>query len=241
MEKSCIWGLVDCLLGNSGPFASGDWILPYLTIQGSLRLNSHLNTFPSTYYFSYATKRTTKFLGFTVPSNILGIHPLLFLSESCRCVKWRHPPDVPPPFKGYRDEEWWDHDGALNTVSMTHPRFPVEHPRRFVVKDSECQPLQPGIWYDLRSICSSRGVWMCVLNIYMALCRYYKIVEGGHILFVVNRERAGVQFDLIYDSIFERCRKHAFRKIPTMPDHVEMRRLAAIHTYIHNICNRAVS
>ncbi|KAJ0463757.1 putative alpha/Beta hydrolase [Helianthus annuus] len=160
-RKAGIWGLVDCLLGNSGPFASGDWILPYLTIQGSLRLNSHLNTFPSTYYFSYATKRTTKFLGFT----------------SCRCVKWRHPPDVPPPFKGYRDEECWDHDGALNTVSMTHPRFPVEHPSRFVVKDSECQPLQPGIWY-------------------------YKIVEGDHILFIVNRERAGVQFDLIYNSIF---------------------------------------
>lgn len=49
--------------------------------------------------------------------------------------------------------------------------------------------------------------------------RYYKIVEADHILFIVNRERAGVQFDLIYDSIFERCRKHIFRKDPpTLPN-----------------------
>ena len=52
-------------------------------------------------------------------------------------------------------------------------------------------------------------------------CRYYKIVEGDHILFIVNRERAGVQFDVIYDSIFERCRKHAFRRTPTLPNHVQ--------------------
>lgn len=45
-----------------------------------------------------------------------------------------------------RDEDWWDNDGALNTVSMTHPRLPIEHPSRFVENDSDCQPLEPGIW-----------------------------------------------------------------------------------------------
>ena len=51
--------------------------------------------------------------------------------------------------------------------------------------------------------------------------RYYKYVEGDHILFIINRERAGVQFDLIYDSIFQRCRKHVFRKKPpTMPNEI---------------------
>nr|CAD1821935.1 unnamed protein product [Ananas comosus var. bracteatus] len=35
-RKQGISGLIDLLLGNSGPFASGDWILPDLTIQGSL-------------------------------------------------------------------------------------------------------------------------------------------------------------------------------------------------------------
>ncbi|KAK1403297.1 putative carboxylic ester hydrolase [Heracleum sosnowskyi] len=195
-KKIGIRGLFDCLLGNSGPFASGDWILPDLTLQGSLRLNSHLSTFPDTYYFSYATKRTRKVMGVgTVPSGILGIHPLLFI-RVLQMSQWRHPPDVPPPFKGYRDEDWWENDGALNTISMTHPRFPIEHPSRQVMNDSECHPLQPGIWY-------------------------YKIIEGDHILFIVNRERAGVQFDLIYDSIFERCRKHAFRRIPpTVPNQV---------------------
>ncbi|XP_011071131.1 uncharacterized protein LOC105156632 [Sesamum indicum] len=191
-KKIGIWGLVCCLMGKSGPFASGDWILPDLTIQGSIRLNSHIQTFPDTYYFSYATKRTRKMMGVTIPSGLLGIHPLLFI-RVLQMSQWRYPSDVPPPYKGYRDEDWWDNDGALNTISMTHPRLPVEHPSHFVVKDSECQPLQPGIWY-------------------------YKIVEGDHILFIVNRERAGVQFDLIYDSIFERCRKHVFRKTPTMPN-----------------------
>lgn len=47
----------------------------------------------------------------------------------------------------YRDEDWQDNDGALNTISMTHPRIPIEHPSHFVVNDSECQPLQPGIWF----------------------------------------------------------------------------------------------
>ncbi|KMT07681.1 hypothetical protein BVRB_6g148040 [Beta vulgaris subsp. vulgaris] len=195
-RKIGVWGLVDCLLGNAGPFASEDWILPDLTIQGSMRLNSHLQTFPDTYYFSYATKRTRQLLGYTVPSGILGIHPLLFIRVLQMCM-WSHPADVPPPYKGYRDEDWWDNDGALNTISMMYPRFPVEHPHRLVTNDSDCRPLQPGIWY-------------------------YKIVEGDHILFIVNRERAGVQFDLIYDSIFERCRKHVFRKKPqTLPNQTQ--------------------
>ncbi|KAL2559833.1 alpha/beta-hydrolase superfamily protein [Forsythia ovata] len=192
-KKVGICGLVNGLLRNNGPFASGDWILPDITITGSIRLNSSIRTFPHTYYFSYATKCTRKIMGTTVPSGILGIHPLLFI-RILQMSQWRHPPDVAPPYKGYRDEDWWDNDGALNTISMTHPRFPVEHPSCYVVEDSECQPMQPGIWY-------------------------YKIVEGDHVLFILNRDRAGVQFDLIYDSIFELCRKHAFRT-PTLPNQV---------------------
>ncbi|RLM99284.1 lipase-like [Panicum miliaceum] len=186
-------GLIDLLLGHSGPFASGDWILPDLTIQGSIKLNSRLRTFPNTFYFSYATKKTRKLFGITVPSSVLGVHPMLFLRVLQMCM-WRHPQNAPLPYKGYRDEDWEDNDGALNTISMTHPRIPIEHPHRFVVDDSDCHPLQPGIWY-------------------------YKIIEADHILFIVNRERAGVQFDLLYDGIFQRCRKHAFRKSPpTVPN-----------------------
>ncbi|KAH7570329.1 hypothetical protein ACOSP7_018389 [Xanthoceras sorbifolium] len=195
-KKVGIRGLFDLLLGNAGPFASADWILPDLTIQGSMQLNSHLHTFPNTYYFSYATKRTRKIMGVTVPSSISGIHPLLFI-RVLQMSQWCHPPDVSSPYKGYRDEDWWDNDGALNTISMTHPRLPIEHRSRFVVNDADCQPLEPGIWY-------------------------YKIVEADHIFFIVNRERAGVQFDLIYDSIFERCRKHVFRRTPpTLPNQTQ--------------------
>jgi hypothetical protein len=45
-----------------------------------------------------------------------------------------------------RDEDWEDNYGALNTISMMHPRIPIEHPNRFVVNDSDCHRLQPGIW-----------------------------------------------------------------------------------------------
>lgn len=100
-RKRGISGLIDLLLGNSGPFASGDWILPDLTIQGSLKLNSDLHTFPNTFYFSYATKRTRKIMGLTVPSSVLGIHPLLFIRVLQMC-QWRYPSDAPPPYKGYR-------------------------------------------------------------------------------------------------------------------------------------------
>ncbi|XP_020216760.2 uncharacterized protein LOC109800385 [Cajanus cajan] len=168
-KKMGLWGIVQCLLGNSGPFASGDWILPDLTIQGSIRLNNHLHTFPNTYYFSYATKRSWKFMGVTVHSWILGIPPLLFF-RVWQMGRWLHPPHVSPPYKAYRNEDWQENDGTLNTISMTHPRFPIEHPSCLVEKDSECQPLQPGIWY-------------------------YKFIEGDHIALT----RAGVAFDLIYE------------------------------------------
>ncbi|XP_010908814.1 uncharacterized protein [Elaeis guineensis] len=192
-RKTGITGLIDLLFGNAGPFASGDWILPDLTIQGSIKLNSSLHTFPNTFYFSYATKRTRKFMGLTLPSSVLGIHPMLFI-RVLQMSQWHHPSNVPPPYKGYRDEDWEDNDGAINTISMTHPRLPIEHPSHFVEDDSECQPLQPGVWY-------------------------YKIIEADHILFIVNRERAGVQFDLLYDGIFQRCRRHAFRTgPPIVPD-----------------------
>lgn len=54
----------------------------------------------------------------------------------------------------------------------------------------------------------------------LTLCRYYKIMEADHIFFIVNRKRAGVQFDLLYDGIFERCRKHVLRNIhqPVLPN-----------------------
>lgn len=102
-KKIGLRGLVDLLLGNTGPFASSaDWILPDLSIQGSMKLNARLQTFPNTFYFSYATKRTRKSLGMmTVPSGVMGIHPLLFI-RVLQMSQWRFPRDIPPPYKGYR-------------------------------------------------------------------------------------------------------------------------------------------
>ncbi|KAG4403066.1 hypothetical protein AAZX31_01G026500 [Glycine max] len=100
--------------------------------------------------------------------------------------QWRYPPHVSPPFKGYRNEDWQENDGTLNTISMTHPRLPIEQPSCLIKPDSDCELLQPGI-------------------------RHYKFIEGDHITFII----AGRTFDLIYDSIFKSCKKHVlFRKKP---------------------------
>ncbi|KAF0921050.1 hypothetical protein E2562_038400 [Oryza meyeriana var. granulata] len=49
-----------------GPFATGDWILPDLVIQGAVRINASARTFPCTFYFSCASRQTVKQRGVTV-------------------------------------------------------------------------------------------------------------------------------------------------------------------------------
>uniref|UniRef100_A0ACD5VNW5 Uncharacterized protein n=1 Tax=Avena sativa TaxID=4498 RepID=A0ACD5VNW5_AVESA len=185
-----LMGLPSLLAGTKGPFATGDWIMPDITIGGAARINAAVRTFPGTFYFSYASRRTTKVRGVTVPSGVLRIHPLMFV-RVMQMSRWHHPATCKAPCTGYRDEDWEDNDGALNTFSMTHPRIPVEHPSRFIEheNDSDCHPLKPGIWY-------------------------YRIVETDHMTFVINRHRGGVQFDLVYDNIFHNCRTHVFRTAP---------------------------
>eukprot|EP00249_Psilotum_nudum_P000633 c12706_g1_i2 orf=407-1861(-) len=177
-RKSGVLGLAKVLLNKAGPFASGDWICPDLSIQSSVELNRGIKTHPNTYYFSYATKMTQKLCGLTVPSSVIGIHPLLFVRALQMC-QWRHPSDA-PPCDGYKDEDWHDNDGALNTISMQCPRFPECHPNCLLGPEfKDGQALQTGIW-----------------------------------------ERAGFRFDILYNSIFQRCRKQmkrmAFEKVKSV-------------------------
>ncbi|KAI3886119.1 hypothetical protein MKX03_029838 [Papaver bracteatum] len=152
-----------------------------------MRLNSHLHTFPNAYYFSYATKKTRNLMSITLASSILGIHPRLFI-RVLQMSQWTHPPDVLLPYKGYRLK---DNDGAVSTISMTYPRLPTEHPNKFVENDSDCQPLQPGIWY-------------------------HKIVEVDLILFfVVNQERARLISFTTAESMYIELDQHYTTKSNT--------------------------
>ena len=36
--------------------------------------------------------------------------------------------------------------------------------------------------------------------------RYYTVLEGDHILYIISRLRAGMKFEMLYGSIFQRCR-----------------------------------
>lgn len=100
-RRTGLSGLVDLILCNSGPFATADWILPDLTIQGSIKINAGLQTFKNTFYFSYATKTTRRISGVTVPSSLAGTHPLLLIRVMQMC-QWRYPADLPMLYKGYR-------------------------------------------------------------------------------------------------------------------------------------------
>ncbi|PWA49913.1 hypothetical protein CTI12_AA477590 [Artemisia annua] len=172
------WGLVDCLSGNAGPFASSDWVIPEVTIQGSTHINSQLNTFSDTYYFSYAVKATEQVEGKVVPKRIQSGGSWFRVQASWIC-DWSYPKKFQPPYSEYRDEDWWDNDSQLNTISMTHPRLPSEHPLSFDVNDSRMDP-QSGVWY----------------------CQ---MLEAYHAQFVLSI-RTGTPIHQLYDTIFNRCR-----------------------------------
>eukprot|EP00850_Spirogloea_muscicola_P013825 SM000096S24854 [mRNA] locus=s96:111677:115526:+ [translate_table: standard] len=174
-----IWGLLCHLASIQGPFLSGDWVLPDLSIQYTIELNKKLKTYPNTYYFSYATVQTRKFFGRTIPASP-NIHPL-FILRTLQMGQWRHPTYYPRPYDGYRDEDWHDNDGALNTISMLYPRLPEEHPN--LPLDANSKSFKPGIWY-------------------------YSVVNADHIYFIMNKKRAGPLFDSFYNSVFRRCRDH---------------------------------
>ncbi|CAI7823006.1 unnamed protein product [Closterium sp. NIES-54] len=177
-----LWGLVKALAGKTGPFASGDWMLPDLSLHRSMELNKKLHTHPNTYYFSYATVKTRNLMGWVVPA-ALSIHPLFTLRSLQLCL-WRLPKHAPRPYPTYRDKDWWHNDGALNTISMLYPRFPTPQPHSPLPRIQPSQstpPYKPGIWY-------------------------FSLLEADHILFIISRQRAGVCFDVLYDSIFHRCR-----------------------------------
>lgn len=84
-----------------------------------------------------------------------------------------------------RDEDWWDNDGALNTISMMYPLVPIEHPHRLVINDSDCRPLQPGIWYA---------------TLFFAMKLYHLETEVPPMSFVLDL--------IIYTVIFKRISLH---------------------------------
>lgn len=56
---------------------------------------------------------------------------------------------------------------------------------------------------------------MTFLDDYSGICfgRYYEILDADHITYIIDKDRAGVKFDVLYDSIFERCRKQMQRTV----------------------------
>jgi hypothetical protein len=55
-----------------------------------------------------------------------------------------------------------------------------------------------------------------IIRAFVSGCRYHEVIEADHITFIIDRDRAGVKFDILYDSIFERCRKYTLRTDSTL-------------------------
>ncbi|KAJ7536509.1 hypothetical protein O6H91_12G072400 [Diphasiastrum complanatum] len=83
------------------------------------------------------------------------------------------------------DEDWQDNDGALNTISMQYPCLP--------------------------SIQMSHLSQISRMARFYYQTWYHTVLEADHIHFIINRDRAGVHFEVLYDSIFQRCRKQMQR------------------------------
>ncbi|KAL3686972.1 hypothetical protein R1sor_013281 [Riccia sorocarpa] len=186
-RKAGLKGLISTLLGHSGPFTTTNWILPDLSIHSSIEFNKRVKTYPNTFYFSYASKITCKVFGFTVPPSLFRVHPLLLLRSIQMCL-FRF---TTPPYEGYRDEDWLDNDGALNLMSQLFPLSPAPHPNQPMESDElkVGQSFQPGIWY-------------------------YRVIESDHINFIINKDRAGVHFDILETSnIFAACVLYSARSL----------------------------
>ncbi|GBG75547.1 hypothetical protein CBR_g20178 [Chara braunii] len=170
------------------PDTNAEWISSVTSLSGALNGTTRVYLDG----ISYATRKTRRVLGRALPSS-LRIHPLLFL-RTIQIGCWKHPSTHPKPHESYRDEDWQENDGALNTISMLYPKLPEEHPHyplnQVDLSESGAHErelrLKPGIWY-------------------------YTMLNVDHIHFIINRRRAGVKHDMLYDSIFRRCRKQFLR------------------------------
>ena len=86
---------------------------------------------------------------FLEPINMLTYEKNRFISKLFEITTWVSV--IPCTFillsNIYRDEDWHDNDGALNTVSMLYPRVPTAHPNCHLGPDfKDGQSLQTGIW-----------------------------------------------------------------------------------------------
>ncbi|CAI6002798.1 unnamed protein product [Closterium sp. NIES-64] len=114
------------------------------------------------------------------------------------------------------------HDRFGKTYAQgKHPLWDAQHPIHLVAHSSGVQAarmLQHMLHnkefegYDdtsadwVASITSLSGALNGTTRVYIDGLSYFSLLEADHILFIISRQRAGVRFDVLYDSIFHRCR-----------------------------------
>ncbi|KAJ7299607.1 hypothetical protein O6H91_Y193900 [Diphasiastrum complanatum] len=54
------------------------------------------------------------------------------------------------------------------------------------------------------------------------LQRYHTDLEADHIQFIINHDKAGVYFDVLYDNIFQCCKKQMRSSSIEKIDHISM-------------------
>jgi|APLak6261659701_1056019.scaffolds.fasta_scaffold00010_2 triacylglycerol lipase len=127
---------------SSKLFKGKDNAVYSLTVQGLLEENQQNPTFPDTYYFSHVTEQTFKIPLWNryVPQpgmNFLLMPGSLWMGKHKFATAF---------YPGFKNEDWWENDGAVSTYSQMYPRTAGHHPVAGEFDDTTSD-FEPGKWY----------------------------------------------------------------------------------------------
>ena len=104
--------------------------------------NHSVQTFPNTYYFSHVTEQTFKVFLWNRYLPRPGMNPLFMTGSAWMgCQKF-----ADPFYPGFKDEDWWENDGAVPAYSQMYPRSAGHHPVAGEFTGTATD-FHPGQWY----------------------------------------------------------------------------------------------
>jgi len=112
-----------------------------LTLQGAYDDNGIWPTFPDTYYFSIVTEQTTKWWWSETQRPDWNMNPVMIPTAFYMGSKYFSREPIP----GYRDKDWFENDGAVNSYSQMYPRTNGNHPVGKQFKDGDTS-FSKGVW-----------------------------------------------------------------------------------------------
>jgi triacylglycerol esterase/lipase EstA (alpha/beta hydrolase family) len=135
-------------------YAKGEDNLAFdLSLQGCLKANSYVQTYPNTYYLSIITEQTTQ--GWFTTSHFPDplMNPALAVSAGYQghIVQFKEPP-IPHWGTGDLDlDKWRENDGAVSSISQLYPFTAGNHPVGGDIPFTNPATIAKGQWYCERA------------------------------------------------------------------------------------------